>query len=67
MMGYLSEYEEREAARFGLIPWHVWRRLPRDERVRGVAYYRLNHLIGLHESEVMAEHYEANSHKGGGR
>lgn len=52
--GLLPEYEEREAARFGRYTWSTWCALPRDERVHGVAYYRVNLLIQIHVSEASA-------------
>jgi len=35
------EYEEREAARFALIPFPEYKQLPVQERVDIVAHYRL--------------------------
>lgn len=48
----VPEFEEREAARFGLCTWSEWSALPREERVHGVAHYRLRRLIDLHVAEA---------------
>lgn len=52
----VPEYEEREAARFGLYRWVDWCALPRADRLAGIAHYRLHQLIELHEGEALADH-----------
>lgn len=44
----VPEYEEREAALFGLFNWTQWSALLHEERVQGVAHYRLHNLIDGH-------------------
>lgn len=51
--GTVPEYEEREAARFGHYTWAEWQQLPMRERVDGVAHYRLQRFIELHQSEAV--------------
>lgn len=51
--GLVGEFEEREAARFGLVAWRQWVRLPYRERVAGVAHYRLFHLIEAHSADAI--------------
>lgn len=50
--GMVPEIEEREAARFGGVPWADWERLPRVDRIDGVAHFRLSRLIDLHQSDA---------------
>lgn len=52
--GLVPEIEERDAARFGGDTWAEWRKLPYDERVTGIAYYRLSRLIEMHKEEAVA-------------
>lgn len=59
----IPEYEEREAARFGNYRWMDWLALPLEERVAGVAHYRTNRLVQMHESEVTNEHIERESER----
>lgn len=54
--GIVTEYEEREAARFGLYRWIDWCALPRSERLMGLAHYRTSQLIELHEGEALSDH-----------
>jgi hypothetical protein len=63
--GAVPEYMEREAARFGLYRWQDWEALPLVERVRGIAHYRLNRLIEMHESEALADDIDRRSHPAG--
>lgn len=48
MPGLLAEYEEREAALFGHYNWDQWSALPREQRLHGVAHFRLHNLIDAH-------------------
>ena len=54
-------YEEREAALFGGYRWIDWVALPYDERVLGVAHYRVHRLIEFHQAEAAAEDAEKRS------
>lgn len=54
----VSEYEEREAARFGLYTWAQWQVLPRHERVMSMAHYRLHHIVELVGQDTVQEHTE---------
>ena len=62
-LGVVPEYEEREAARFGLYRWVDWVRLPLQERVQGIAHYRMHALIDLHSGDAHAEHAEREAAK----
>jgi hypothetical protein len=64
LTGAVPEYEEREAARFGLYRWRQWCRLGYWERVNGLVHYRLHRLIELHENDVLAEHADREAKKG---
>lgn len=52
MPGVVPEVEEREAARFNGYNWKDWQQLPQDERVDGVAYFRIRRQIGMHEQDA---------------
>ena len=65
--GLIPEYEEREAARFGLYRWEDWSALPVEERVRGVAHFKMHSLISLHEGEALNQHIEAESKRNAAR
>ena len=49
IQGIVPQYEEREAARFSLIPWDHYLTLPLSARGGLVAYLRLHRLIDLHQ------------------
>lgn len=49
----ISSFEEREAATFGLYTWSGWLRLKHEDRVFGVAYYRMHQLVEMHSSEAV--------------
>lgn len=50
--GLVPPIEEREAARFNGYTWNDWQRLPRYDRVEGVAYFRARRLIEQHQSDA---------------
>lgn len=50
---FVPEYEEREAAVFVLVPWHLWEDLPWQERAAAVAHYRMHHLIQSHIDDAI--------------
>ena len=52
--GMVPEVEERDAARFNGDTWAEWRKLSYDERVTGVAYYRLSRIIEMHKEDAVA-------------
>lgn len=54
--GLVPEMEEREAAIFNGYQWRKWRKLPHDERVTGVAHFRLHGLIEHHQQDAVARH-----------
>jgi hypothetical protein len=58
MKGMVSEYEEREAARFGHHTWDRWQLLTRHDRLMGLAHYRLSHIIALVGSDTSQDHSE---------
>lgn len=51
--GLVSELDEREAAHFGNYTWVQWRRLPREERIRGIAHHRMHGLIEAHTNDAV--------------
>lgn len=48
----MPEYEERQAARWGNYNWSEWCGLSRDERIVGVAHYRMANLVEVHIQEA---------------
>lgn len=57
--GTLPEYETREAARFSHIPWPTFIDMEYDERVRVVAYHKLNALIEGHWAVTREAHMKS--------
>ncbi len=53
MPGFVPEYEEREAARFGLYNWTQWHFLDTKEKAAIVAQRRLSNLISLHQNDAV--------------
>lgn len=51
----MPELEEREAAIFSGYTWKEWRDLPREERIAGIAHYRVHHLIELHTEDAISK------------
>lgn len=58
--GYVSEYEVREAARFGNYSWSAWLELDYADRAVAVAHYRIHHLIEAHVNDAVDREIEAN-------
>lgn len=56
--GFVPEYEEREAARFGLYSWTQWQALNVTERANSVAHFRMNKLITLHQEDAVGTEME---------
>lgn len=50
--GVVTEIEEREAARFNGYNWREWQGVPRDDRIDGVAHYRLARQIDMVREDV---------------
>ena len=48
----VPEVEEREAARFSGYTWKDWQELPTQERVDGVAYFRLRRAIDMNQQDA---------------
>lgn len=46
-------YEEREAARFGNYNWTTWQQLPHEERVLGIAHYRVYKAVEMHKTDAV--------------
>lgn len=61
--GTVSQYEEREAARYCGYSWPEWQRVPRDERIDSVGYYRLNRLIELHIDDINERDMRMRQHR----
>ena len=53
MPGFVPEYEEREAARFGLYNWTQWQFLDRNEKASIIAQRRMSNLISLHQDDAV--------------
>lgn len=53
--GLVSEFEEREAARFGHYNWTAWQELTYEDRAYGVAHYRTHSLVELHQNDAQAK------------
>jgi len=52
----VSDFEQREAARYALIPWGDWDSLPLQDRIDAVAFARVSRLVELHQSDAMQRH-----------
>ncbi len=64
--GMVAEIEERDSSRFNGYTWAEWRKLSYDERVTGVAYYRLSRVIEMHKEDAVAtelRHRSRHPHK----
>ncbi len=61
--GIVPPAEERLAATANLYNWTDWQALPMEERVMGVAWYRLQHLIDLHQGDAMVRDMERRQKK----
>ncbi len=53
MPGFVPEYEEREAARFGLYSWTQWQFLNTNEKASIIAQRRMSNLISLHQDDAV--------------
>ena len=56
--GVVPEIEEREAARFSGYTWKDWRELPTQERVDGVAHFRLRRAIDMNRQDAQQKEAE---------
>ena len=61
--GIVPEMEEREAAMFASIRFLHWQKMTREERVDGVAHYRLHHLVEMHSEDAVSTAMEARERK----
>ena len=59
--GLVPEIEEREAARYNGYTWKEWRELPREERVDGIAFFRIRRSIELHQQDAQNKEQERQS------
>jgi hypothetical protein len=50
--GYVSEFDEREAAAAAAVSWDTWDTLSRDERIMAVAHTRMRRLIEIHRDDA---------------
>lgn len=58
IVGMVSEFECREAARFCLYNWATWLELDDGERIMSVAYYRLHNALEANVSDAHMKHME---------
>ena len=56
--GMVSEIEEREAATFGGYTWKEWKGLEHQEKVDGVAYFRIRRQIDMHQQDAQYQESE---------
>lgn len=63
MAGLISEVEDRDSARFNGYSWHDWQLQTYQDRVDGVAYYRLRRLIDMHEEDAVSSEVERRSRR----
>ena len=61
MPDVVPEIEEREAARYNGYTWRDWQKLEREERVDGVAYFRIRHQIEIHQADAEAREIQRKS------
>jgi len=54
----ISEIEDRDSAKFNGYSWREWQELLYQDRVDGVAYYRLRRLIDMHEEDAVSREVE---------
>lgn len=57
--GIVPEAEEREAAKHNGYTWRNWLELEHQERVDGVAWFRLTRLLELHSQEETSRYIES--------
>lgn len=50
----VPEVEERDSALFTGYNWREWIELPYEDRVDGVAYYRLKRLVDIWEQDAVS-------------
>ena len=65
MVGLISEMEERDSARFSGYEWKQWRELDYQQRVDGVAYYRLTRIISITQEDAVSTETERRSRRSG--
>ena len=63
MAGIISEVEDRDSSRFNGYSWREWQTLSYQDRVDGVAYYRLRRLIDMHEEDAVSSEVERRSRR----
>ena len=51
--GLVPEFELREAAIFSGYTWKEWQALDYNERVYGVAYFRLRKVVEMHQEDAV--------------
>src|SRR3990167_1624305 len=56
--GVVPEIEERDSARFNGYGWREWQLLDYQDRVDGVAYYRLRRHIEMWEEDAVSRETE---------
>ena len=51
--GFVTEMEQRDTAVEMAIPWGKWEAMPREEKVRTIAYRRTKRLVSLHQQAAV--------------
>ena len=63
MAGLISEVEERDSARFNGYNWKQWRELQYEDRVDGVAYFRLTRIIEMCQEDAVSSEVDRRSRR----
>ena len=67
MVGLISELEERDSAKFNGFTWNEWQKLPYLDRVDGVAYSRLTHIIDIVKEDAVSREMDHRARRGGSK
>jgi hypothetical protein len=57
-MGFVPEYEQREAAVYAHVSWFEYEKATNVEKAAIVAHYRMHSLIEAHASASISRHNE---------
>lgn len=65
MLGFVPEYDCREAAVYVGIPWPQWVELDMRERASVVAHHRVHMLLEAHVNDAASRKSERDSRRAG--